>query len=60
MDLFDIKIVKFSILVNGCTKGPFHSMRGLRQGDALSPFLFLIAVDGLNQLLKVVKDNGVF
>lgn len=57
---FDTKIVKFSILVNGYTEKPFHAVRGLRQGNPLSPFLFLIAMEGLKPLFKVVKDNGVF
>jgi len=37
---FCIKIVKFSILVNGSLEG-FSFERGLRQGDPLSTFLFL-------------------
>lgn len=37
---FCIKIVKFSILVNGSHEG-FSFERGLRKGDPLSTFLFL-------------------
>lgn len=40
-----------SILVNGSPSEPFKLQRGLRQGDPLSPFLFVLIVEALNQII---------
>ncbi|GAU10537.1 hypothetical protein TSUD_419470, partial [Trifolium subterraneum] len=41
-----------SILINGSPTADFKVERGLRQGDPLSPFLFLIVAEGLTGLMN--------
>ncbi|GKV16979.1 hypothetical protein SLEP1_g27539 [Rubroshorea leprosula] len=47
-----------SSLVNGSPSRQFKVTRGLRQGDPLSPFLFLIIAEGLNGLVSEAIKNG--
>eukprot|EP00253_Pinus_taeda_P022654 PITA_22654 len=42
----------FSVLVNGSPSKTFNASRGIRQGDPLSSFLFILAAEGLGRFIK--------
>ena len=53
-----ISSVSYSILVNGESQANIKPSRGIRQGDPLSPYLFLLCSKGLNGLIKKFVVEG--
>ena len=53
-----ISTASFFILFNGSSTGFFRSSRGLRQGDPLSPYLFVIGMEALSGLLKCAVEGN--
>ena len=52
-----VTTVVYEFCFNGMTVGPIVPGRGLRQGDPLSPYLFLFCVEGLSNTLDKAAER---
>lgn len=48
----------YYVLVNNDAVDPIIPSRGLQQGDHLSPYIFIICVEGLSSLIPHAKERG--
>ena len=53
-----ISTAKYSIMVNRVPGSFFSSSKGLRQGDPLSPYLFVMGMEVLSVLIRRVMEGG--
>ena len=51
--------VRYSMLREGKVIGPIIPCRGLRQGDPLSSYLFIICAEGLSSLIRRKERDGL-
>lgn len=52
-----MSIVIFSVIIKVRTKGYVPTHRSLKQDDPLSHFFFIIFMEGLNNMIKIAKQN---
>ena len=52
-----ITSVQYFILINDRPTGKIKPTRGIRQGDPISPFIFVLTMDYLSILNQLEKDN---
>jgi hypothetical protein len=53
-----VSTVNYSVYFNNTMLNPFRPSRVLRQGDPLSPYLFLFVADGLPKILQHEVSSG--
>uniref|UniRef100_A0A8I6XE37 Reverse transcriptase domain-containing protein n=1 Tax=Hordeum vulgare subsp. vulgare TaxID=112509 RepID=A0A8I6XE37_HORVV len=53
-----VTTVRYQIKINGTLTHQFRPSRGLRQGDPISPYLFVICAEGLSALLRHTEEEG--
>jgi len=51
--------VNYHALVNNDRMGPIAPLCGLRQGDPLSPYLYIICTEGLSSYIRHHENNGL-
>ncbi|KAE8713519.1 hypothetical protein F3Y22_tig00110206pilonHSYRG00043 [Hibiscus syriacus] len=51
---------KYSVSLNGSLVGYFKGAKGIRKGDPLSPYLFVIVMNVLSSSLDVAAKKGIF
>lgn len=53
-----VTTTQYNVLINGNLEGPIVPTRGLRQGNPLSPYLFIICTEGLSRLHQKAEREG--
>jgi hypothetical protein len=50
--------VQYSVIINGSPVGDIRPSRGIRQGDPISPYLFIICAEALSALILRAEQRG--
>lgn len=54
-----VRTISYSVLFREEIIGPIFPRCGLRQGDLISPYLFILAVEGLSNLISKKEEEGL-
>lgn len=56
--MYCVRSVSYTMLLNGQTHGYIKYERGIRQGDLLSPFHFILCVEALLHVMNKAEKDG--
>ncbi|KAG7543067.1 Reverse transcriptase domain [Arabidopsis thaliana x Arabidopsis arenosa] len=56
--MFCVSSVSYKVILNGTPRGVIKPTRGIRQGDPISPFLFILCTEALIAQLRSAEWNG--
>lgn len=54
-----ITSVTYSFVHNGGVFGEVHPQKGIRQGNPMSPYIYILSVKGLSAILRRYEDTGL-
>lgn len=54
-----VTMVKYLVLINGEPCGHITPTRGIRQGDPISPYLFLLCAEVLSSMVNKANRDGL-
>ena len=53
-----VSTTSYSLLINEAPAKPFYPSRSIRQGDLMSPFMFILMMEGLKRSIKNTIATG--
>jgi hypothetical protein len=53
-----VSMITYSLLINGAPTKPFCPSRGIKQGGPLSPFMFILMMEGLSKSIRSATATG--
>ena len=54
-----IKTVSYSFIQQGTVFGEVRPQRGIRQGEPISPYLYILCAEGLSSIIKINEEVGL-